>query len=347
MEATKTFRRKGDAEDWVKEREAEFLNGKSPNKDARTKTVADLIKASLAITKRDKPNSYKKKKERLSWWAAKLGSMKLFDVQASHICKAREALLEETCCRGTKRTTSTANRYMTDLRQAFQHGVERESWLQFNVVKQIKQLKEPPSIGKCLDRDTELTKVALACGRSRNKMLLPLFMLAVSLGLRKSSLVGLREEEVNLEKRTVRIPASRMKRDNMITLEVDENIMPFLKQAYDNRHPETRLLFPGKKDPSKPMDFDKAWENALKRAGVKDFRWHDLRHTAGTYFSDAGLPLHVIADLLGQKTLEMAKRYTHMSEARKAKVAPIAARTILADTAKAAAAAFLSDHPTT
>lgn len=137
-----------------------------------------------------------------------------------------------------------------------------------------------------------------------------------------------------------------MKRDNMITLEVADEIMPFLKWAYDNRHPATGLLFPSAKDPSKPMDFNKAWENALKRAGVKDFRWHDLRHSAGTYFTEAGLALHEVAGLLGHKTLEMAKRYAHLSEARKAKVAPIASRMILADAAKTAEA-LLSDPSTT
>jgi integrase len=57
----------------------------------------------------------------------------------------------------------------------------------------------------------------------------------------------------------------------------------------------------------------KAWWNALERAGIKDFRWHDLRHTWATWLRQAGAPTHSLQRLGGWKTLAMVERYAHIA----------------------------------
>jgi len=57
----------------------------------------------------------------------------------------------------------------------------------------------------------------------------------------------------------------------------------------------------------------KAWRNALKRAGIIDFRWHDLRHTEASWHVQAGTPLHVLQELGGRESVEMVCRYAHLS----------------------------------
>ena len=121
----------------------------------------------------------------------------------------------------------------------------------------------------------------------------------------------------------------------MITHEVSSTLAPYLAWLYENRDRTTGLLFPGKKDPSKPMDFEKAWQHALKRAGIKDFRFHDNRHTNGTYHTESGASLAEVAALLGQKTLIMALRYSHVSDAHKAKKGDKMSKKYLAQTAQA------------
>ena len=68
------------------------------------------------------------------------------------------------------------------------------------------------------------------------------------------------------------------------------------------------------------MDLRAPWEAALKKAGIEDFRFHDLRHSAATYLAMNGASLAEIAEVLGHKTLQMVKRYTHLSEAHTAGV---------------------------
>ena len=57
----------------------------------------------------------------------------------------------------------------------------------------------------------------------------------------------------------------------------------------------------------------KAWSAALERAGIEDFRWHDLRHTFATWHRQAGTPTHELQRLGGWKTGAMVERYPHVA----------------------------------
>jgi integrase len=56
-----------------------------------------------------------------------------------------------------------------------------------------------------------------------------------------------------------------------------------------------------------------AWRKALKRAGIADFRWHDLRHTWTSWHVQAGTSLHVLQELGGWSDFKMVQRYAHMA----------------------------------
>jgi len=68
------------------------------------------------------------------------------------------------------------------------------------------------------------------------------------------------------------------------------------------------------------MSLRAPWLAALKKAGVADFRFHDLRHSAASYLAMNGASLAEIAEVLGHKTLQMVRRYAHLSEAHTAGV---------------------------
>ena len=63
--------------------------------------------------------------------------------------------------------------------------------------------------------------------------------------------------------------------------------------------------------------FDAHWYTALERAGIENFRFHDLRHTCASYLASQGASLLEIADTLGHRTMQMAKRYAHLTQTHK------------------------------
>lgn len=68
------------------------------------------------------------------------------------------------------------------------------------------------------------------------------------------------------------------------------------------------------------MHIRKSWERILLDCKIEDFRFHDLRHSAASYLAMNGASLAEIAEVLGHKTLQMVKRYAHLSEAHTASV---------------------------
>ncbi|MCK5662109.1 MAG: site-specific integrase, partial [Thiotrichaceae bacterium] len=80
------------------------------------------------------------------------------------------------------------------------------------------------------------------------------------------------------------------------------------------RRIDTNLLFPSKAKHDKPMDLRAPWMTALEKAKIEDFRLHDLRHCTASYLAMNGASLAEIAEVLGHKTLQMVKRYAHLSD---------------------------------
>lgn len=144
--------------------------------------------------------------------------------------------------------------------------------------------------------------------------LLPAVEFSLATGLRRSNVFGLRWANVNLKNRTVTVWARRAKGRRTLTLPMSDWAMRVL-QAQEGKHDD--MVFPylrttKKRTITKPMaDPKTAWIAALDAAKVKDFRWHDLRHTWATWSVAAGMPLKVLQELGGWATLDMVMVYAH------------------------------------
>jgi integrase len=76
------------------------------------------------------------------------------------------------------------------------------------------------------------------------------------------------------------------------------------------KHPKWVFTYKGK--PVSQVT-TKAWYKALERAGIENFRWHDLRHTWASWLTQQGVPLNVIQEMGAWESSEMVKRYAHLA----------------------------------
>ena len=90
--------------------------------------------------------------------------------------------------------------------------------------------------------------------------------------------------------------------------------LDLLRSKYANQNLGS-LVFPAPHSPCKPIDIRSAWETSLSKANIFNFRFHDLRHTAASYLAMNQASLLEIGTLLGHKTVQMTKRYAHLSNA--------------------------------
>jgi len=71
------------------------------------------------------------------------------------------------------------------------------------------------------------------------------------------------------------------------------------------------------------QDIKRSFKSALRGAGIKDFRFHDLRHTFASHLVMAGVDITTIKELLGHKSLTMTLRYAHLAPSHKVKALDI------------------------
>ena len=96
-------------------------------------------------------------------------------------------------------------------------------------------------------------------------------------------------------------------------LPITGHALEVLKELNKIRRIDSKLLFAGT-NPNKPAELRSPWLSALKAAGIENFKFHDLRHSAASELAMNGATLAEIAEILGHKTLAMVQRYAHLSE---------------------------------
>ena len=133
-------------------------------------------------------------------------------------------------------------------------------------------------------------------------------------GLRRANVTGLRWSQVDLARRVAWIHPDQAKARKAITVPLSETAIAVLRRQRANpRAPacaDSVFTYRGR-----PVyqTATAAWAKALQRAGLSDFRWHDLRHTWASWHVQRGTPLQVLKELGGWETMEMVQRYAHLS----------------------------------
>lgn len=133
---------------------------------------------------------------------------------------------------------------------------------------------------------------------------------ALSTGLRQSNIINLECSQVDLERKAAWIHPDQAKARKAIHVPLNSIAVAILQRRL-GEHSIRIFTYKGK-----PLAWANtlAWRNALKRAGIEDFRWHDLRHTWASWLAQQGAPMNVLQELGGWESEEMVRRYAHLSK---------------------------------
>lgn len=315
-----TFKRLTDAKKWGGQTEAAIREGRYfKTTEARKHTVADAInryKDSVLLAKKDG----KKQGAQLDWWNDEIGPYTLADVSPSLLGETRDKLAQD-------RAPATVVRYLAALSHVFTVAVREWGWLEDNPMRKVTKPKEPRGRVRFLSDDEagpkgeiiegERTRLLNACDKSSNSYLKTIVVLALSTGMRQGEILNLRWPYVDLN--SGRIVLHETKNGERRVVPLLGRARELLKDLSKVHRLDTDLLFPGR-NPKKPIFIRTPWLEAVKDAGIDDLKFHDLRHSAASYMLMSGASLGEIAELLGHKTLQMVKRYSHLSESHAAGV---------------------------
>jgi len=201
---------------------------------------------------------------------------------------------------GIKKSPGTINRYMNFLRAVLNYCYEDLGWLDTKPV--IKRVKESSKRIKffTLEQCAELHKAL-------PDHLKPIFIFSLLTGVRMSNCLNLKWNDIN---------------DGWVSIHADETkngkslAVPLNKEAQ-------ALLDGIKKNGSYVFTYagrrltrasNTGWYRALKKCGLEDFRWHDIRHTWATHHVQNGTSLHTLQHLGGWSDFNIVNRYAHLSK---------------------------------
>lgn len=304
-----TFSKLTEARKWVQVTEAAIVEGRHfKTTEAKRHTLAEAIdRYLLDVLPHKSTSSIYMQTIQLRWWRVRLGHNLLADITPALIAEHRDKLARGD---GVRRKNSTVRRYLAALLHTLTVAVKEWQWLDDSPMRKVTKPREPRGRMRFLS-DEERTRLLDACQVSRNPYLYTVVVLALATGARKGELLSLRWPDVDMKR--VTLTFHQTKNGERRAVPLTGQALALIRQHAKVRRLDTALVFPDASG-KRPLGIREAFEGAIERAGITDFRFHDLRHSFASYLAMNGASLLEIADVLGHKTLAMVKRYAHLSE---------------------------------
>lgn len=302
---TKTFDRLTDARAWIEDTKSGVRFGRVfPEHKANKHTVGDLVDRYIRDVCPEKKDGTKQARQ-LEWWKDRHGFRLLGELSPEVLGEARDELAGEVGPTGKRRSGATVNRYLAAMSHALTMASREWGWARENPMLRVTKRKESRGRVRWLV-EAEIERLLAACRASGLAYLEPAVVLALCTGMRQGEILGLRWRFVDLKRARVVLDDTKNGERRGVAV-VGPALEALRKLAKVRRLDDDRVL-------PDTGSFRRAFGNAVKRAKLDDFRFHDLRHTAASYLAMNGATPNEIAAVLGHKTLAMVKRYAHLHD---------------------------------
>jgi len=203
-----------------------------------------------------------------------------------------------------KISPATVNRELACLKHMFNKAIEWDM-LYSNPMKKIKLFKENNKRIRYLEKE-QIDTLLNNC----SDLLESVVIIALNTGMRKGEIFNLKWRDMNFNMNLIYLIETK----NNERREIPMNTLVRNTLIKVRKHPESPYVFTEKNGRKlAPGYFRKSFLTALKKSGIKDFRFHDLRHTFASHLVMSGIDLNTVRELMGHKSIEMTLRYSHLS----------------------------------
>lgn len=234
-------------------------------------------------------------RSKVAWLQPHLGGLRLSRIDGDLVSRIGLLKAKET-------SRSTANRYLALVRAILRRAHEVWQWIDRR--PRIVLFREPRRRVRFLSSD-EVSRLLRELPEHQRDLVL----FALATGLRQGNVLGLEWTQVDLSRRLLWIHADQAKGGESIRIPLAGAAVKVLERRV-GYHDRWVFTYRGKRLQGANT---RAWRNALMRAGIRDFRWHDLRHTWASWHAQSGTPLYVLQELGGWQSEAMVRRYAHLT----------------------------------
>lgn len=197
---------------------------------------------------------------------------------------------------------SRANRYLALIRSIFNRAVKIWEWL--DKAPAVTLYKEPKRRVRYLVPDQVRTLMNELPEHQK-----PIIAFALLTGLRKSNILNLQWDQVDLRRKTITVYGDQTKNEEDIVVSLSD-IAQGIIIAQIGKNPDYVFTFKGQKLGEVNT---RAFRKAVKRAGIFNYRFHDHRHTWASMLIQNGVSLYELQEMGAWKSPEMVKRYAHLA----------------------------------
>jgi integrase len=210
---------------------------------------------------------------------------------------------------------ATVNRVLACLKHMVNKGVQWEmaSEETLKKVRNVKLLEENNERLRFLT--VEECQTLIDCCQAHLK---PVVTIALHTGMRRGEILGLKWEHVDLNHGFILLDTT--KNGERKEIPIDNTLRKIFE---DMPHSIESIYVFTDKDGNPYKSVKRSFRTALIKAGIRDFRFHDLRHTFASHLIMAGVDLTSVKELLGHKSLKMTLRYAHLAPGHKMKAVKI------------------------
>ena len=297
-----------DAKKALSIRKAEIAQGKFKLESAIKPTQFEkLVTQYLEFSKLNKrPNSYERDLTSSKHLSRYFNGKTIQQITSWDVEKYKSSRQKQVMRNGKTPAKASINRELAMLKHMFKKAIEW-NMISTSPATQVKLYPEKPKQLRVITNE-EFTKLYATA----SDFLKPILMIAIYTGLRRSEILNLKVSDVNLRHKYIIIRESKNGEIRHVT--ISPLLMKTLKSVINNT--DCEYLFAGP-DGNPVKTVKKAFWGALRRSGIAHLRFHDLRHSFGSYLSMAGVDIATIQELMGHKDISTTKRYLHPSPKHK------------------------------
>jgi len=213
-----------------------------------------------------------------------------------------------TYLRDTKKfSNATINRYLSALKKIYNIAISNEMVTK-SPCKNIKQLKEDNHKIRYLSTEEEKRLFTEIPERIK-----PIIITALHTGLRRSNILYLKWENIDFDFNYIEILKQDNKGHKVIKIPISDTLLNVL----NNIEKTSEYVFVNPKTNKPYNNINKSFKNACQRAGLKDFRFHDLRHTVATRLVEKGVDIRTVQEIMAHSSIVTTQRYMHPTPKRK------------------------------
>ena len=318
---SKTFLRKTDAKKWAVQTETEIRTGMHIRQSQAGKhTAKEMLEKYKDEKLGDKAGKGKDQRTHLNWWIEQIGEYALSEVTTPLLTQCITKLKKTKTRRDELPAPATVLRYLMTLSAVYTAARKEWGMCETSPVDNVQRPKVKNERTRYLT-DEERESLLTACRTSTNTDLYLVVILAISTGMRKGEIMGMRWQDIHSapDQSFTRVHLTKTKNDKARSVLLTSHALELLEDRKAKLLEDTKLkvtsglIFPGPITTDKPADLRKPWAAAMEAAGLKDFRFHDLRHTTASYLAMDGTSLLSISKVLGHKSTKMTERYAHLT----------------------------------